>query len=255
MERPATTRLYVETDLDGGGTVSPSRDQAHYLRAVLRLEVGARVLLFNGRHGEWLATVAGLGKGAATLKLREQVRPQTEATGPALLFAPIKKGPMDFLVQKAVELGVSAFHPVLTERTNVARVNLDRLFANAREAAEQCGRLTVPHVDAPAPLDTALAGLAEGCAVFWCAESGAADPIAEALASVPAGRAAAFITGPEGGFSPSELDALRNNALITPISLGPRVLRAETAALAALACWQSVHGDWHNRPPGKAGTV
>jgi len=255
MERPATTRLHVETDLGGGGTVTLGRDQAHYLRAVLRLQAGARVLLFNGRDGEWLAAVAGTGKGAATLELMEQARPQAEVTGPSLLFAPIKKGPMDFLVQKAVELGVSALHPVMTQRTNVSRVNLDRLWANAREAAEQCGRLTVPDVIAPASLDAVLAGLADGTAVLWCAESGEANPIAEALAPLSSAHPIAFITGPEGGFSPSELDALRNNALITPISLGPRILRAETAALAALACWQSVHGDWHNRPPGLAGTI
>jgi len=255
MERPATTRLFVEAGLGDGGTVALGRDQAHYLRAVLRLEPGARVLLFNGRDGEWLAEITDLTKGAANLDLIEQVRPQAEAMGPALLFAPIKKGPLDFLVQKAVELGVSSLQPVLTERTNVARVNLDWLWANAREAAEQCGRLTVPAVKPPAPLEEAVAGLSDEFAVLWCAESGAAAPIADALATAPAEHPIAFLTGPEGGFAPSELDALRNNALITPISLGPRVLRAETAALAALACWQSVHGDWRNRPPGQAGTV
>jgi len=253
MERPASTRLFVDAELGEGAAVDLGRDQAHYLRAVLRLEAGALLLVFNGRDGEWLAEAERLEKGAARLALLEQRRPQDEAQGPALAFAPVKKGPMDFLVQKAVELGVSALWPVVTERTNVARVNLDRLRANAREAAEQCGRLTLPEIAAPAALDRALAGLADRWTVFWCAESGAAQPIADALGAAPAVRPAAFVTGPEGGFSPSELDALRGNALITPISLGPRILRAETAALAALACWQSVHGDWHNRPAGRVG--
>jgi len=253
MERPASTRLFVDADLGEDGAVDLGRDQAHYLRAVLRLEPGARLLVFNGRDGEWLAEAERLEKAAARLALLERRRPQDKAHGPALAFAPVKKAPMDFLVQKAVELGVSALWPVVTEHTNVARVNLDRLRANVREAAEQCGRLTLPEIAAPAALDRALPGLADRWTVFWCAESGEAHPIADALGAAPADPPAAFVTGPEGGFSPSELDALRGNALITPISLGPRILRAETAALAALACWQSVHGDWHNRPAGRAG--
>ncbi len=253
MERPATTRLYVDGDLADAARVALGRDQAHYLRAVLRQETGARLLVFNGRDGEWLAEIRSLGKSDATLACIERTRVQTEAEGPVLLFAPVKKAPMDFLVQKAVELGVSVLQPVLTRRTNVARVNLDRLMANAREAAEQCGRLSLPEVRAPQALDPAVAALAPDHKVFWCAETGPAAPVADALKATPADRRAVFVVGPEGGFAPSELDALRNNALITPVSLGPRILRAETAALAALVCWQSVHGDWRNRPAEWAG--
>lgn len=253
MNRSATTRLFVETDLAAGIAVTLGREQAHYLRNVLRLEPGAVVALFNGRDGEWLAEIDALGKADGVLRPTKRTRAQDHALGPALMFAPVKKAALDYLVQKAVELGVSALHPVLSDRTNVGRVNLDRLRANVREAAEQCGRLTLPVITEPRPLTAAVAAEAGTGAVYWCAEAGDARPIAEALRDAAGEPAPVFLVGPEGGFSPSELDALRNNTLITPISLGPRILRAETAAVAALVCWQSVRGDWQARPPEKAG--
>ncbi len=244
------TRLYVEADLAEGATIGLDHARAHFLRSVLRLGPGACLALFNGRDGEWLARIEGLGKGWASLAVESLRRAQAAGPDVWLLFAPIKRARLDFLVEKAVELGVARLQPVMTERTAVSRVNLERLAANAREAAEQCERLDLPEVGAARRLFDLFDGWPEGRRLLLCAESGESRPIAEALADAAAQPESrwALLTGPEGGFSQSELDALRKLPFVTPVGLGPRVLRADTAALAALACWQAWLGDGRQAP-------
>lgn len=244
------TRLYVRAALSAGASVGLDPDQAHYLRHVLRLAAGDRVALFNGADGEWLATVAGFGKGWASVDVTAQRRPQRPEPDLWLLFAPIKHGRIDYLVQKAAELGASRLMPVMTERTIVTRVNIERLQANAVEAAQQTGRLSVPEVTGPLGLFAALDGWPEARRMMWADESGSGPPILEVLTGCPGGSPWAVLIGPEGGFAPAELDALRKLPFVTPVSLGPRLLRADTAAVAALACWQAVLGDWRGRTPG-----
>ncbi len=248
------TRLYVDVDLSEGATVGLDHGRAHFLRSVLRLGPGACLALFNGRDGEWLARIDGLGKGWASLTVESLRREQTSVPDVWLLFAPIKRARLDFLVEKAVELGVARLQPVMTERTVVSRVNHERLAANAREAAEQCERLDLPEIGEARRLFDLFDGWPEGRRLLICAESGASRPIAEVLAEAagdtsgqPASRWA-LLTGPEGGFGQSELDALRKLPFVTPVGLGPRVLRADTAALAALACWQAWLGDGRQAP-------
>jgi len=237
------TRLYVTADLAAGLALELAPPQAHYLRSVLRLAPGAAVALFNGRDGEWLARIDRFGKNAGTLIVGEQRRPQDAPGDLWLLFAPVKRARIDFLVEKATELGVSALYPVATERTIVERVNLDRLAANAIEAAEQTERLSVPEIRPPQPLHRVLDGWSAPRRLLLCDESGTAPPIAEVLARAPAGPLAVLV-GPEGGFTQTELDAFRKLSFVSPVGLGPRVLRADTAALAALAVLQALVGDW-----------
>ena len=248
------TRLYVDAALAEGAAIGLDHARAHYLRSVLRLSRGARLALFNGRDGEWLARIDAIGKGWASLLVESRRRDQEPGPDIWLLFAPIKRARLDFLAEKAVELGISALIPVFTRHCVVKRVNLDRLAANAREAAEQCERLTLPEVREARPLFDVLGDWPPGRRLLVCAEQGGAQPIGAALAAAardPEGRDAAWavLTGPEGGFARSELDGLSNLPFVTPVGLGPRVLRADTAALAALACWQALLGDGARRPP------
>ncbi|HZB91599.1 MAG TPA: 16S rRNA (uracil(1498)-N(3))-methyltransferase [Stellaceae bacterium] len=237
------TRLYVTTDLAGGLSIGLDPSQAHYVRTVLRLDKGAAIALFNGRDGEWLGRIDGAGKGWCSVTLYEQRRPQAAVPDLWLVFAPIKRARIDFLVEKATELGVASLHPVVTQRTVVERVNLDRLRANAIEAAEQTERLSVPDLAEPLPLFELMARWPAERRLLLCDESGAAPPIADALRQAAAGPWAVLV-GPEGGFTESELDALRKLPFVSPVGLGPRVLRADTAALAALAVLQALAGDW-----------
>ncbi|MDJ0893617.1 MAG: 16S rRNA (uracil(1498)-N(3))-methyltransferase [Alphaproteobacteria bacterium] len=237
-------RLHVPDDLAADLVLGLSPGQAHYLRNVMRLASGADLALFNGRDGEWRARIDGIGKGWCSLVVRDQLRPQAEESDVWLVFAPVKRARLDFIAQHATELGVAALWPVFTRHTAVSRVNVDRIRANAVEAAEQCERLTVPEVFEPVPLDQAMAQWPTERCAFLCDESGSARPAAELFAGC-AGAPAAVLCGPEGGFAASELDGLRKLPFVTPVALGPRVLRAETAAIAALACWQALAGDWH----------
>ncbi|MCK6451820.1 MAG: 16S rRNA (uracil(1498)-N(3))-methyltransferase [Alphaproteobacteria bacterium] len=238
------TRIHVEDALAEGATVGLGPERAHFLKHVLRLAPGAELALFNGRDGEYRARLDGVGKGWASLAVLEQRRAPAPEPDLWLVFAPLKFARIDFLAQKATELGVSALVPVFTRRTVVERVNLDRLRANAVEAAEQSERLSVPEVHEARRLDQAIGHWPEGRRLYVCAERGGAVPIARALADCLAGPAAnlpaAFLIGPEGGFDPAELDALVKLPFVTPVSLGRRILRADTAALAALAVWQAL---------------
>jgi 16S rRNA (uracil1498-N3)-methyltransferase len=246
----SVSRLFVETDLSAGAEAPLDAAQAHYLRNVMRAGEGTRLLLFNGRDGEWQATLSLRGKKAAVAEVAAQTRAQEDAPDLWLCFAPIKKARIDFIAEKATELGVSLLQPVLTQHTAVERVNVERLRANAVEAAEQTERLTSPDVLAPVPLTRLLETWPAGRRLLMCDETGGGPPIATALAGLEdQARAApwAILIGPEGGFAESELALLRRMKDVTAVGLGPRILRADTAALAALACWQSMVGDW-NRP-------
>jgi 16S rRNA (uracil1498-N3)-methyltransferase len=237
-------RLFVEAPLGESGRVVIEEGQAHYLLHVMRAKPGDRISLFNGRDGEWLAEVKETAKRTCTVECTVRIEPQSEVPDLWLVFAPVKKTPADYLTQKATELGVRVLQPVLTRRTIVTRVNTERMRANAVEAAEQSGRVTVPEIGEPLAFDKLLAAWPSERRILFCDEGGDCLPIAEALRQAPAAPWAVF-TGPEGGFDPAERAALRALPHVTPVSLGGRILRADTAALAALAVWQSVCGDWH----------
>jgi 16S rRNA (uracil1498-N3)-methyltransferase len=243
---PARARLFVPADLATGQTVALEARAAHYLCDVLRLGPGAEIALFNGRDGEYGARLDKQGK-RVILEVLARRRAQRAEPDVWVLFAPVKRARIDLIVEKATELGAMRLIPVLTRRTNVARVNRARLGAIAIEAAEQCERLSVPAVDEPAPLDAVLARWPAERTLFAADETGAAPPLGAALAAHAPGPWAVLI-GPEGGFAPPELDALRQFQFVTPVGLGPRVLRADTAVTAALAVVQSWIGDWGHPP-------
>jgi len=237
------TRLYVAADLVANSSVALGASEAHYLRNVLRLVPGAAVSLFNGRDGEWRAVIERFGKESGTVRLERRTRNQRAEPDLWLLFAPVKRARIDYLVEKATELGVSALQPVLTERTQVERVNVERLRANVREAAEQTERLTLPEVREPLSLQRALELWPAERRLLLCDESGAAPDIVSALGAEQPG-VWGVLTGPEGGFTERELDGLGNLPFVCAVGLGPRILRADTAALAALAVFQALLGDW-----------
>jgi 16S rRNA (uracil1498-N3)-methyltransferase len=234
----AKVRLYVEQALGPGQPVALTQDQAHYLFAVMRLSVGARVLLFDGQHGEWRATVVEASRRGGVLLCEELVRQQHMPPDLWLLFAPIKKARTDFIVEKAVELGVARVMPVQTAHTNAERIRQDRLQAHAVEAAEQCGATFVPKVEVLQGLDRVLAAWPAGRKLLWCDEHRAGN------AHMPEGAPWAVLIGPEGGFSEGERKQLAAMPQVVPFSLGPRILRADTAAVAALTLWQAALGDW-----------
>jgi 16S rRNA (uracil1498-N3)-methyltransferase len=236
-------RLYVEAALAQEARIEASTGQAHYLLHVMRAHLGDRVSLFNGRDGEWLVRIAETGKHRCALVCEAQTRPQQNTPDLWLCFAPIKKTPADYLAQKATELGVSSLQPVITRRTIVARVNTERMLANAIEAAEQSDRLTVPEVRDPRSLEKLLAEWPQERRILFGDEAGEALPIAPALSGSSCSSWAVLI-GPEGGFDAREREQIRSHSHVTPVSLGPRILRADTAALAAISIWQTIAGDW-----------
>jgi 16S rRNA (uracil1498-N3)-methyltransferase len=246
-------RLYVPIDLKADAIFAAEDRAAHYLRNVMRRQAGDPLILFNGRDGEFNAVIADLGKRAVDIRIDSQRRPQMGVPDLWLCFAPLKKDAVDFLIEKATELGVAAFQPVFTQHTASTRLNLERLAANAIEAAEQTERLTLPEIRTPQTLRDMLQAWDPGRHLILCAEAGPAVPIADALtalkASVKNTNAWAIVCGPEGGFARSELDLLSNLPFVTPVGLGPRILRADTAALTALAVFQSILGDGALRPP------
>jgi 16S rRNA (uracil1498-N3)-methyltransferase len=240
-------RIYLDVPLRPGASLSLPTSQAHYLTTVLRLKAGDSVLVFNGRDGEWRARLEGAAKRSATLLVEQCLRPQERAGDLHYLFAPLKRARLDYMVQKAVELGASRLQPVLTRHTQAERVNLDRMHANAIEAAEQCGILNLAEVHAPVALTAALASLEPSRILVFCDEDAPVVDPAAALAGArqnAAPPAIAVLIGPEGGFAEDERAAILQRQPNIRLALGPRILRADTAAVAALALTQAVLGDW-----------
>lgn len=249
MARPdsRSPRLYVAEPLYAGASVALASSQTHYLVTVLRLRTDDSVLVFNGRDGEWRARLVGAGKRSATLISEQLTRPQTVAADLHYMFAPLKHARLDYVVQKAVELGVSRLEPVLTRHTQTERVNVGRIRANAIEAAEQCGILYLAEVCEPVPLATALERMDTGRVLVFCDEDA---PIADPMPALVAARcddqqlALAVLIGPEAGFAEHERAAILKHKSTIRLALGPRILRADTAAVAALTLVQAVLGDW-----------
>ena len=246
MARPDFTshRLFIDAPLAAGVAAALDGPQANYLFNVLRLQPGAELLAFNGRDGEWRVRLARPAKREASLTPLEQLRPQPLPNDLHCLFAPLKHARLDYMVQKAVEMGVSRLQPALTARTQATRVNIERMRANAIEAAEQCGVLVLPDVGEAQPLAALLAAMETDRALVFCDEDAAqADPVS-ALRDLGEARKLAVVIGPEGGFDPRERALLLARPRTLRLSLGPRILRADTAAVAALALVQAVLGDW-----------
>jgi 16S rRNA (uracil1498-N3)-methyltransferase len=235
-------RLHVTQSLSAAAPVAPTLDQSRYLTQVMRLKAGDELLAFNGRDGEWRCTVAEVLKKGVILRAEEQVRPQTFGPDLELIVAVVKKARVETIVEKAAELGARRVRLVLTKRTNADRIRLDRLDAIAEEAAEQTGRMDVPAVDDPIKLDALLDGWETGRLLMFCDETGGA-PAVSSLRDAGQGPWSILI-GPEGGFSPEEGERLRSLPFTTAVSLGPRILRADTAAIAAMTLWQAAVGDW-----------
>jgi 16S rRNA (uracil1498-N3)-methyltransferase len=241
-------RLFIENDLGDGATIILGRDQSHYIANVMRAATGDGVALFNGRDGEWAGEITSLGKRAVDLRVVDRLRPQVPEPDLWLAFAPIKRGRIDYVAAKATELGVARLIPVMTARTQMTRVNTGRLRANAIEAAEQCERLTVPDVSEPVSLSEMLSTWPAERRLLVGDETGGGQPIAQVAHEIAAGAKlpCAILVGPEGGFSVDELDALGKLAFVTKVGLGPRVMRADTAAIAALSVIQAIAGDWRD---------
>lgn len=234
-------RLFIDHPLAPGQPVPLAAAQAHYLSGVMRLKQGAVIEVFNGRDGAWDAQIVAAAKRGGELTVLEQVAEQRDPPDLWLIFAPIKKARTDFIVEKAAEMGAARILPVQTEFTNAERIRQDRLQAHAVEAAEQCGGTFVPEVADLVPLARLLDGWDDSRRILWADEARLGP--ADALAGLEPGPWAVLV-GPEGGFSPAERQRLRDAAFVAPVSLGPRILRADTAAVAALTLFQAHLGDW-----------
>lgn len=253
-------RLFVPQSLAAGGAVQPSDDQSRYLMAVMRLQLGDELLLFNGRDGEWLARLSEAAKRGCRLTAERMTRPQTLGPDLDLAVALVKRARLETIVEKATELGARRIRLVVTRRTQADHTNVSRLTAIATEAAEQTGRLDVPQVLEPVRLDRMLGEWDANRRLMFCDEAGddpgaawggpggRAEPALEALRDAGGGAPWAVLIGPEGGFAPEERQSLRGLASVTPVTLGPRILRADTAAISALTLWQSALGDWAPGP-------
>jgi 16S rRNA (uracil1498-N3)-methyltransferase len=245
-----TPRLYLDAPLHAGASIALDASQANYLGNVLRLKTGDSALVFNGLDGEWRGTLASAGKRSLALTIVERTRPQTDALDLHYLFAPLKHARLDYMVQKVVEMGASRLQPVLTRHAQVGRINLERMRANAVEAAEQCGILTLPQIGGPLSFDRMIAERDPARLLVFCDEDAEVqDPVA-ALAKAGAGGVGgiAVLVGPEGGFAADERAALLELPNTVRLALGPRILRADTAAIAALALVGAVLGDWRSPP-------
>ena len=240
----AEQRLFVANDLDAAREMTLRHAQTHYLLHVLRLSEGAHLLVFDGCNGEWRAQIVAAKKSGCVIRLIEKVREQTAARDIHYAFAPLKQGRLDYMVQKAVEMGVSLLQPVVTAHTAVSKLNVERMKANAIEAAEQCGILTLPEIQSPLKLGALLKTCAKDRTIVFCDERAETSSPLEALEKLKRRKVMALI-GPEGGFSASEREDLLSKKFVCPISLGPRVMRADTAAVAVLALLNAVLGDWH----------
>jgi 16S rRNA (uracil1498-N3)-methyltransferase len=243
-------RLFLRASLSAGMQIELDRAQTNYLVNVLRFGEGDEILIFNGRDGEWRARLSSEGRRAHRLVIGEPTRPQPPTPDLHYLFAPLKQARLDYVVGKAVEMGVGRLRPVLTQHTQVNRLNLERMEANAIEAAEQCGILSLPTIDEPVGLSALLHSWANEeppRRIVFCDEADeGSDPLAVLSAMPPA--PLAVLIGPEGGFSVEEREQLRQQSFVTALPLGPRILRADTAGVAALALVQATRGDWRSGP-------
>jgi 16S rRNA (uracil1498-N3)-methyltransferase len=242
MTSRAGIRLFVQAPLEAGVSLIMEERHVHYLRNVLRKSEGDRVEVFNGRDGQWRARIAVLDRRGGSFMIENRTLEQEPEDGPWLLIAAIKRVRLELIVEKATELGVARICPVTTLRTNTERLNHDRLMAIATEAAEQCARLTVPEIAAIAPLKDVLRDWPKDRRLYLFDETGGGTAMAQAFTAHPKDMGAALLIGPEGGFDQSELDAMKILPLVNALDLGKRILRAETAALAALACYQAIAG-------------
>jgi 16S rRNA (uracil1498-N3)-methyltransferase len=239
----SSQRVFLDTALAAGVEVVCSSEQASYLRSVMRMDDGSGLLVFNGRDGEWRALLRHQGKRGAALHIVEQIRAQEGGPDLWYVFAPLKRSRLDYMVQKAVEMGASRLMPILTQHTVAERVNVDRMAANAIEAAEQCGVLRIAEVAEPVKLAALLQSWPDERALIFCDEGAPQTHTLHALAAIPRGPLAVLI-GPEGGFSETERQLINGKPFAHAISLGPRIMRADTAAVAALAVVNAVLGDW-----------
>ncbi len=255
-----TPRLYITAALKPGAAAPLGQAQAHYLKNVLRRAAGDEVRLFNGRDGEFAGEIIELKKKGGFVAVKAQTREQEAEPDLTLCFAPVKRGPLEMIIQKGTEIGVAHFAPVLTERTTAPKINIERLQAIAIEAAEQCGRLNAPAIAAPVKLAPMLDDWPADRRLMFCDEAGdeedaewggrtgRAAPALDALKEFDSTADEwAVLTGPEGGFSPAERKMIRATSIATPVTLGPRILRADTAAISALVLWQAALGDWRRR--------
>jgi len=244
----SSPRLFVDALLSPRARLALSPTQANYLRNALRLQDGAEVLVFNGRDGEWRARLDASNRKSPALVALECVRAQHPPYDLHYMFAPLKHARLDYMVQKAVEMGAGRLCPILTRRTQAERINLERMRANAIEAAEQCGILAIPEISPPIRLDAALADWSPDRLLVFCDEDAPVDNPIEALRAIAqdAPRSLAILIGPEGGFDPQERQSLLATPHVLRLSLGPRILRADTAAVAALALLQAALGDWRS---------
>jgi 16S rRNA (uracil1498-N3)-methyltransferase len=240
-------RVFLDAELAEGGEIACERGQANYLRNVLRLSDGAQILVFNGRAGEWRARLKLQGKRDCALVIEGQARAQAGGPDVRYLFAPLKRARLDYMVQKATELGVKSLEPVITAHTVAERVNLERMRANVIEAAEQCGVLRVPEVVAPVELEGCLASWPRDRVIFFADEAAEAGEPLAAFEGIDRGAPVAVVIGPEGGFSERERVRVRALDQTRAVSLGPRIMRADTAAVALLALVNAVVGDWDQK--------
>jgi 16S rRNA (uracil1498-N3)-methyltransferase len=242
-------RLFVPHPLSAEATIPLSSVQAHYLTGVMRQSAGDAVAVFNGRDGEWRAVLAQVSKREWALTVDGLLRPQAFGPDLELVTALVKRARLETIVEKAAELGARRVRLAITRRTNADHAKVERLRAIAAEAAEQTGRLDVPEIVAPIALEALLDGWPNDRRLMFCDEGGDARPVLEALADGGPGDLWAILIGPEGGFAPEERERLRSLAFVTPVTLGPRILRADTAAISALTLWQAAMGDWRSSPP------
>ena len=247
MRKQTLTRLYIDAVLTQKTSIHLNKEQSHYLATVMRMKAGFELLVFNGKDGEWRARITGADKRSVTLEITKQTRQQTAEPDVWLVFAPIKKARLDFIAQKATELGISALMPVMTSRTIVDRVKSERMEANALEAAEQCERLNIPAVHTPEKLLAVLDTWPQDRMIMFCDEdlsgTSAIETLQDAHRRYPH-RPWAIIIGPEGGFDDAERTRIKALPGCVTVSLGPRILRADTAAMAAISLWQAAIGDW-----------
>ena len=241
-ENYTLTRLYVAEPLAEGETIALPKEQAHYLSNVLRKTVGDSIRIFNGEAGEWRADISAISKRAATLAVIEQLREPTICPDITLCFAPVRKHRTSFIIEKATELGVRHLQPIITARTQFPKFNVEKAKLQAIEAAEQTERLDIPEISTPQKLTQLIDDWDETRTLIFADEAGDASPALNALGIVSG--PSAILIGPEGGFTPQERELLRSQSFVKPVTLGPRILRADTAALSLLTLWQAVRGDW-----------